>query len=313
MKKLTSLLLLGAAFALPAALNAKIIRTVEKTFSVQPGGNLKALTQGGNIVVKTADIAEVRISARETIKASTEQEADELLKHLELTFEQQGNDVTAQAKYEKSFAGFHSGNWPPVQVSFTVTVPMHFNVNLNTSGGDIEVASLTGNVRARTSGGGLKFDRIDGDIDGNTSGGDIFLKEGTAAAKLTTSGGDIEIDRAGGPTEVSTSGGNIAINSVAKLLGATTSGGNIKAVLTEPLQQDTVLSTSGGNVTVQVVKGAGFVLDAHTSGGDVDATGVTLTISEGGAGKSRLVGSVNGGGPRLKLRSSGGDIRVRSD
>jgi DUF4097 and DUF4098 domain-containing protein YvlB len=313
MKKLTSLLLLGAAFALPAVLNAKITRTVEKTFSVQPGGNLKAVTQGGNIVVKTADIAEVRISARETIKASSEQEADELLKQLELTFEQQGNDVTIQAKYEKSSAGIHFGNWPPVQVSFTVTVPNHFNVNLNTSGGDIEVGSLTGNVRARTSGGGLKFDRIDGDIDGNTSGGDIFLKEGTATAKLSTSGGDIEIDRAGGPTEVSTSGGNIVINSVAKLLGATTSGGNIKAVLTEPLQQDTVLSTSGGNVTVQVVKGAGFMLDAHTSGGNVEATGVTLTIAEGGAGKSRLVGSVNGGGPRLKLRSSGGDIRVRSN
>jgi len=30
-------------------------------------------------------------------------------------------------------------------------------------------------------------------------------------------------------------------------------------------------------------------------------------------GKSRLVGSVNGGGPRLKLRSSGGDISVKTD
>jgi len=313
MNKLIRLLALGAVLAVPAGLDAKIIRTVEKTFAVQPGGNFKAVTSGGEIVVKTADVAEVRVTARETIRASSDQEADELLKSLDLTFEQQGNDVTVGAKYEKSSFGFHFGSWPPVQVSFLVTVPRNFNVNLATSGGDIEVASLTGNVRARTSGGGLKFERIDGEVDGDTSGGDIFLKEGTARAHLTTSGGNITVERAGGPTEVSTSGGNVTINSVAHLVSATTSGGDVRAVLSAPLQQDAVLSTSGGNVTVQVLKSAGFLLDAHTSGGEVDAAGVTLTIDQGGVGNSHLVGAVNGGGPRLKLRSSGGDIRIHAD
>jgi len=313
MKSLIPLLTLGALLASPAGLQAKITRTVEKTFTVQPGGNLKAATQGGDITIRTGDTAEVRISAKEVIRASSDKEADEILQDLTLTFEQNGNDVVAEAKYEKDRGGFHWGNWPPVQVSFTVTVPKEFNLNLNTSGGDIAVASLKGNVRARTSGGNLHFDRIDGDIDGHTSGGDIVLTEGTARAKLGTSGGDIQIDRAGGPTEVSTSGGDITINSVAQLVSATTSGGNVKATITEPIRQDTLLSTSGGDVRVRVVKGAGFLLDASTSGGDVNAEGLTVTIEKGGVGKSRLVGSVNGGGPRLKLRSSGGDISIRTD
>jgi hypothetical protein len=313
MKLLIPLFTLGALLASPAILQAKITRTVEKTFTVQPGGNLKAVTQGGDITIRTGDTAEVRITAREVIRASTDKEADELLQDLTLTFEQNGNDVVAEAKYEKGRVGFHWGNWPPVQVSFTVIVPKEFNLNLNTSGGDIAVASLKGNVRARTSGGGLKFDRIDGDIDGHTSGGDIVLTEGTARAKLGTSGGNIQIDRAGGPTEVSTSGGDITINAAAQLISATTSGGNVKATLTESIKQDTLLSTSGGDVRVHVVKGAGFELDASTSGGDVNAEGLTLTIDKGGVGKSRLVGSVNGGGPRLKLRSSGGDISIRTD
>ena len=59
--------------------------------------------------------------------------------------------------------------------------------------------------------------------------------------------------------------------------------------------------------------GAGFELDASTSGGDVRAEGLTITIAKGGVGKSRLAGSVNGGGPILKLRSSGGDISVRTE
>lgn len=313
MKSLCSLFVVGTLLAAPVALPAKIIRTVEKTFTVQPGGNFKALTEGGDITIKTADSSEVRITAKQVIRASTDKEADEILEKLSLTFEQLGNDVTAEAKYEKRMGGFHWGNWPPVSVSFEVTVPKKFNLNLHTSGGDITAGSVQGNVRARTSGGNLRFERVEGEIDARTSGGDIVLKEGTARALLGTSGGNIEIERAGGPTEVSTSGGDITINSAAQLISANTSGGNIHATLTEPLKQDTVLSTSGGDVRVRVVKGAGFELDASTSGGDVRAEGLTITIAKGGVGRSRLMGSVNGGGPRLKLRSSGGDITVHTD
>ena len=311
MNKFLSLLTIGTLLAAPALLQAKITRNVDKTYTVQPGGNFKALTSGGDITIKTADISEVRITAREIIKASTDAEADELLKKLELRLEQSGNDVLAEAKYE-SGAGLHWGG-QSVIVSFIVTLPAKFNADLHTSGGDIAVASLTGKVKARTSGGNLSFERIEGDLDGGTSGGDITLKEGTARAQLSTSGGNIRVARAGGPTEVETSGGDIVLESVADLIGAHTSGGNVHAFLTAPLQHDVKLSTSGGNVEVKIGKTVAFLLDASTSGGDVDATGLTLTIEKGGVGKSHLVGAINGGGPRLKLRTSGGDIRVHAE
>ncbi|AOS43693.1 hypothetical protein Verru16b_00746 [Lacunisphaera limnophila] len=313
MKYFLPLLTFGLFLVSPGLLEAKIIRTVEKTFSVQPGGQLKAATQGGNITIRTADIPEVRVLVKQVIRASTEAEADEILAKLSLTLTQSGNDVTAEAKYEKRVSGSWFGNWPPVSVSFEVTVPSHYNLTLNTSGGDIAVASVQGDVRARTSGGNLAFERIDGDIDAGTSGGDITIKEGTARAKLHTSGGNITVDRAGGPTEVSTSGGDITLRSVARLISASTSGGDVRAVITEPLTQDTELGTSGGDVEVSVQKNAGFHLDASTSGGDVKASGLTITLEQGGSGKHKLVGAVNGGGPRLKLRSSGGDIVVRTN
>ena len=311
MNKFLSLLTIGTLLAAPALLQAKITRNVDKTFTVQPGGNFKAITSGGDITVKTADISEVRITAREIIKASTDAEADELLKKLDLRMEQSGNDVLAEAKYQ-SGGGLHWGG-QSVMVSFTVTLPTKFNADLHTSGGDIVVASLTGKVKARTSGGNLSFERIEGDLDGGTSGGDITLKEGTARAQLSTSGGNIRVARAGGPTEVETSGGDIVLESVTDLIGAHTSGGNVRAFITGPLQHDVKLSTSGGNIEVKIGKTVAFLLDASTSGGDVDATGLTLTIEKGGLGKSHLVGAINGGGSRLKLRTSGGDIRVRAE
>jgi len=313
MKTLPRLLLLVSVLAAPLALSAKITRTVEKTFTVQPGGNLKAATQGGDIKIETSDRPEVQISVKQVINASSEAEADAILAKLTLTLEQSGNDVRAEAKYEKRANGTWFGNWPPVSVSFVVTVPKNFNLNLNTSGGNISVASVAGNVHARTSGGNLKFARIEGDIDGHTSGGNITLLEGTARAQLRTSGGNIEVERAGGPTDVSTSGGDVRIRSVAQLISATTSGGDVRAVITEPLKQDAILSTSGGTVAVEVVKDSGFQLDASTSGGDVNASGLTITIAKGGTGKSRLAGAVNGGGPLLKLRSSGGDINITAN
>lgn len=307
MKNLVCLFAVGALLVAPVALHAKIVRTVEKTFTVQPGGTLQAMTSGGDIQVTSGEGNEVRITARQTFRANSEAEANDIAKTLTLTLEQKGNDVVAEAKVERSGWGRTK-----VSVDFTVMVPRQFNLDARTSGGDIKVGDLKGTLRARTSGGDLEFSRIEGVIDGSTSGGDVTLIEGTAETKLSTSGGDIEVTRAGGPTSVSTSGGDIRLDSVAQLVSATTSGGDIVANITQPITQDVSLGTSGGDVKVTLPQGSAFLLDAGTSGGRVDATGLTITLEKGGMGKSRLMGSVNGGGPRLKLRSSGGDITVRT-
>jgi hypothetical protein len=311
MKTFIALFTLGTLLAAPCFLHAKITRTVEKTFTVQSGGLLKVQTSGGDItVVNGVSDSEVKVTAKERIDADSDAKADELLKELTLTIEQQGGNITALAKYEKK-GGWHWGN-TPVSVSFTVVLPRNFNVDLNTSGGNIDLASIAGKARLRTSGGNLKLDRVEGEVDGNTSGGNISLHEGTAAVKLSTSGGDIDVARAGGEADLSTSGGNINIDSVRGRVTATTSGGNVKAGIEGALKGDCDLSTSGGTVVVSVDKGVAFDLKAHTSGGTVDVDGLTISLEQGGLRKSSLSGKVNGGGPLLSLGSSGGDIRLHA-
>jgi hypothetical protein len=85
----------------------------------------------------------------------------------------------------------------------------------------------------------------------------------------------------------------------------------VEATIAGALKDDCSLSTSGGSVRVAVDKSADFRLDASTSGGGVHAAGLTIRLENGGLGKSRLVGDVNGGGPLLKLRTSGGGIDVK--
>ena len=302
----------GFVAALSVNAHAKIERTVEKTFTVQPGGTLHVLTQGGDIRVLSSSGSVVKVVAKERIRAGSEAEADELLRKLTLTMEQQGNDVTAAAEYEKRSFGIHWGSWPPVEVDFVVTVPARYSADLRTSGGGIAVGDLDGNVQARTSGGDVTLGKIGGGVDASSSGGNIALAEGGGPVRLGTSGGNVRVGRAVGAADLRTSGGDIEVTSAENALNAHTSGGDVSATFAGAFKGDCVLHTSGGRVKAVVSAGAAFRLDAATSGGEVDAEGLTITIERGGHGKSSLAGSVNGGGPLLRLRSSGGDIIIRA-
>ena len=296
-----------AAFA--ATASAKIERTVEKSFQVQPGAHLSVSTYGGEIRVDPSSDGVIKVVAKEHFHTDSEAEADEIMGKVELTIEQRGNEVVATA-VSKNGIGFHFGGWHEVHIDFIVTVPSSASVELKTSGGDIAVGDLGGTVKAHTSGGEVRLGKITGDIDASTSGGDVELAAGGGSVKLSTSGGNVTAGHLTGPSTLTTSGGDIKVDSVENTLEAETSGGNVRAGFDGPLKGDCSLSTSGGEVKATVGAAVAFHLDARTSGGDVNAAGVTITIDRGGVGKSSLAGDVNGGGPLLKLRSSGGDIEV---
>ena len=115
--------------------------------------------------------------------------------------------------------------------------------------------------------------------------------------------------RLGGDARLSTSGGDIEVERVEGRLSAHTSGGDVRAEFGDTLAGDSVLGTSGGDVSAVLGKAAAFSLDARTSGGKVSERG--LEISNTDRRKNRLSGAVNGGGPQLRLQSSGGDIMVQ--
>jgi hypothetical protein len=274
---------------------------------------LRVETHGGGIQVSPGGDGTVRVTARQKIRASSEAEADELLRKLELTFEQNGNDVRVVSKYERQPWGFRIGAWPPVQVDLVITVPASFATDLHTSGGSITIGNLGGKAHLRTSGGSIKAGKIGAQVNARTSGGSITVEAAGAEVDLETSGGSITVGNVAGPARISTAGGSIRIGSVENTLRAHTSGGSIRAAIAGALKEDCVLSTSGGSVRVNVDKAAAFRLDASASGGSVDAEGITLMLEKGGSNRSRLAGAVNGGGPLLKLRSSGGGITLRAN
>ena len=104
-----------------------------------------------------------------------------------------------------------------------------------------------------------------------------------------------------------TSGGSIEVREVHGPIRASTSGGSVRAYLAEQPTADCSLSTSGGTVTVHVDDSLALDIDANASGGSVRTD---LRVDASVNTKTKLKGALNGGGPTLKLRSSGGGVRV---
>jgi DUF4097 and DUF4098 domain-containing protein YvlB len=300
---LVSILLLTVAGSASAAMS----NTIRKGFNVAEGGVLTIDVSGGDIHVVSGGTG-VAVEIVRDADTSSQAKADELFRRYEFTVSQNGNDVDIRSTHERAeWHFFDFGD--PIDIKVNVRVPSRYNLNLKTSGGDIRVSSVTGTVDAHTSGGDIELATVNGPANVRTSGGDIDVIGTTGPADVRTSGGSITIKRAGAEVKAHTSGGSIRVEEALAAIDASTSGGSIQANFTVQPKGNTRLSTSGGNVSVSLPAGVNVDLDAHTSGGDVESD-LPVTIT-GKQSDSTLVGKINGGGPQLVLRSSGGGIRVR--
>jgi hypothetical protein len=157
-----------------------------------------------------------------------------------------------------------------LKVEFNLLIPENYNVKLNTSGGSLSIEDLIGELNVSTSGGSINVGNIVGDI------------------KLGTSGGSITTD-------------NITGN-----IDAHTSGGSINVTINKQLTEDAKLTTSGGSINAYLLSDIQIDIDASTSGGQVKSD---FKI-EGKVKKRSIRGSINAGGPKLTLKTSGGSIKI---
>jgi len=117
----------------------------------------------------------------------------------------------------------------------------------------------------------------------------------------------LNLSQIDGDVEAKTSGGHINIEQISGTIKAGTSGGMVKAHFASHPLQACRLETSGGHVEVTLPEDSPVHVDARTSGGRVSTElPVTLTGELG----SHLKADVNGGGPELFLRTSGGHIKL---
>lgn len=283
-------------------------KDVTKSFKVKKGGQLVVDVEdaAADITIKVWGKGEV------LVKASGIPEDD--LDDMEISAS--GNTVSIEY--------YGDGRWRRYRhVTIQVHVPSEFDLDLSTSGGDIEVDdTIRGTVEAATSGGDIDVRDVDGELTLHTSGGDVTAGNVTGDAELKTSGGDIEIGDASGRVKVMTSGGDIYVGTVTKDLEAKTAGGDITV---GDVGGYASVSTAGGDIQLGKVSGTAQLrtaggdiellsatgkVKAQTAGGDIQCEDITGSIDAETAGGDIVCELKPGGNRGSNFNTAGGDIEL---
>ena len=263
----------------------------EKTFNVSSGETLEMEVMGGDIKLAAWDKNEVYIKVFANKNAQDK---------LEFTFEKTSSGVFIKSEKKSSF----SWSWSGISTKFEIMVPRDFVLDLKTSGGDINVRDVKGMKKIKTSGGDIAILNTVGNLDAKTSGGDIEISKLNGKVDISTSGGDIDIMDASDDISASTSGGDIRIKNSNGKIEAKTSGGDVE-VYHKAENRGMELYSSGGDIKIKFDKSISADLDLYTTGGKVSCGLSGLKIRE--MKSNSLDASVNGGGSKIKAKTTGGD------
>jgi DUF4097 and DUF4098 domain-containing protein YvlB len=211
------------------------------------------------------------------------------------------------------------------------------DVRLHTGGGSIKVNSAKGKIEAEsgggsltivsglqgavleTGGGSIQVERCAGRVKASTGGGSIDLGDIGGAAEMETGGGSIHLSSAKGAVRAETGGGSIELNGVPSARAETGAGGIVaKFIASNGEHNDSVLETSAGDITVYLapnvnisVRASIEVANGHNIRSDFPDIKVTTEGGDYGPKTVTAEGSLNGGGPVLKVRTTTGDISFR--
>ena len=298
-------------------LSGEVQRVAEEktgTLATHDGLRLRLVTDIGNVRILTGKPGEVSYRVRIETDAR-EPDAQNLLKQYALTA--RNNSAGVQLTGQAPSHNFRGRLW----VSFEVTVPRRYELDVLTQAGSIEAQDIEGRVVLVTSGGNITAGRVGGpqaagarletqgghinvqDVNGElraiTAGGyinaasvrsDAMLRSGgghirvgtiQGTAQLETGGGNISVQRAGGSVTATTGGGQIDFGEAAGSIRARTGGGGIRVLRVAGPMQ---LETGGGSIFLTKVEGA---VRASTGAGSITAW-FTPDSSPGAAGKPKV-------------------------
>ncbi|MBV9574269.1 MAG: hypothetical protein JOY93_09465 [Acidobacteriales bacterium] len=211
------------------------------------------------------------------------------------------------------------------------------DLNLHTGGGAIKVASAKGKIHAEsgggsvavvsglqgavlaTGGGNIHIGTCTGTVKASTGGGSIDLGDIAGPAEVETAGGSIRLASATGQVRAATGSGAIELNAVPGARAQTGSGGIVaKFVASNGQRSDSILETSAGDIVVYLspsihvtVRASIEAASGHGIHSDFSEIRVNSEGGEWGPKNITAEGTLNGGGPVLKIRTTNGDISLR--
>ena len=196
---------------------------------------------------------------------------------------QNGNDIIIGERHS-------SDRYRNISIDYEISLPRTSSIDASTGSGDVELQDV-----------GARFK-------GSSGSGSVRARNLGGPANLETGSGDIELaESAPGDVRAQTGSGNIRLMNVNGGLKAGTGSGDIE-VSGSPTT-DWKLDTGSGSVRLVLGSSARFNLNASTGSGNV-RTQQPIAM-QGELNHHHVNGTVNGGGPTLRISTGSGDIEIK--
>jgi DUF4097 and DUF4098 domain-containing protein YvlB len=190
-------------------------------------------------------------------------------------------------------------------------------LSVSTGGGEVVVETANSTVSVSTGGNDIHIGKVAGALTANTGGGNIQIGDVGGAVIAETGGGDIRLSSARGQVRANTGGGNLQLWGVGGGIKTETGAGSVTVELVggQPFTPSEV-ETGSGDIIVYIPSNMKVTVRAaveYCNGGGITSDFAELKVrSEGGQYGHEVYadGSLNGGGPLLKIRAGNGSITI---
>ena len=207
------------------------------------------------------------------------------------------------------------------------------DLHANTLTGNIETGPVDGDATVSSATGSIKTGTVEGDLHAKTLTGKIELGPVDGEAKVSTTSGMIETSKVLGDCETRSLSGDIRLGPTHGDIVASSTSGDIEGelIVTDPsVEARYDMQTLSGDVTIQMPVDIPSVIDAQINIGEIidpwlpnwwhvqwrikSDFDLNYSRIESGPGNYAIkaIGETNGGGNRIKLVSTAGNIRIRS-
>lgn len=193
------------------------------------------------------------------------------------------------------------------------------SASVTTGAGEVQLGEVAGDCIVRSAGGPLQLGEILGTLTAHTRAGDILVDSTRRGGTIDTRGGTIRLLYTSGPTRLTSGGGDIIVRQAAAPVHAETTSGDITITVDPASKSETVHAKTGkGNVVLNVTGNFQADVDATIITGTPEAdtflsdlSGLSISRSQvAGRTHVRITGKLNGGGQKVVLQTTDGDIRI---
>lgn len=244
----------------------------QKNIDVSGDIELVIRNRSGLIEIEGAPVDRVTIDATKHVRATDQDEAEEVADHIEIRVDKNDNRISIETRYLKminapgTFLEKLLGTGPDSfgSVDYKLIVPSNCEVDVENISGDIRISRIDKDVHIAGSSGNIEVSELNGRLDLETVSGRVELSDIVGDVDIAGTSADVVFGSLKGTVDIRVTSGNLIGQYLSGSVKISQTSGNTDI---SNLYGDTRVKSQTGDIKIQQEAGS---LELFTRTGNVD-------------------------------------------